>query len=213
MRDSKPDADIPPGWNYNPATWGQRMPIIVAAVIGFFIAGYLTLYQWDVIQTVWEPFFGDGSITILNSHVSEIFPYPFTDAFLGALGYLADAVAGAVGGKSRWRTMPWIVILFGIFIGPLGAVSIVLVILQPVLLDAWCTLCLATAFISVVMIGPALDEVLASLQHIKRSRGLGRSTWRVFWGLDERKTDRESVAADGRAQRDTDEEEPGLARS
>jgi len=32
------------------------------------------------------------------------------------------------------------------------------------------------------MIGPALDELLASLQHIKRERQRGRSAWQAFWG-------------------------------
>lgn len=80
--------------------------------------------------------------------------------------------------------MPWIVILFGFAVGPLGAVSILLVILQPVLFDSFCTLCLVTALISVVMIGPALDESLASLQHLRRRKGEGASLWRTFWGLD-----------------------------
>jgi hypothetical protein len=47
-------------------------------------------------------------------------------------------------------------------------------------------LCLVTAIISVVMIGPAMDEVLASLQHLRRCHNEGRSFWRTFWGLDER---------------------------
>ena len=81
--------------------------------------------------------------------------------------------------------MPWLVVLFGLFVGPLGGVSVVLVMLQPLLYDSWCTLCLATAAISVVMIGPAMDEVLASLQHLKRERDAGRSLWRAFWGFFE----------------------------
>jgi hypothetical protein len=74
------------------------------------------------------------------------------------------------------------VILFGLAVGPLGAISILLVISQPVLLDAWCTLCLASAVVSVVMIGPAMDEMLASLQYVKRERDRGRSLWDAFWG-------------------------------
>jgi type IV secretory pathway VirB3-like protein len=74
------------------------------------------------------------------------------------------------------------VVLFGVFVGPLGAVSVLLVILQPVLFGAWCTLCLLTALLSVLMIGPAMDEVLASLQHLKREKASGHSVWRAFWG-------------------------------
>lgn len=172
--------EIPPGWDYNPASWSERIPIIVLAVIGFLIAGYLSLYQFRIIKGVWEPFFGDGSVRILNSPISDVLPIP--DAALGALGYLADAVGGAVGGRRRWKTMPWIVVFFGIAVGPLGLVSVMLVVFQPVLFDAWCTLCLATAFISVVMIGPSMDEVLASLQHLRRARCSGKSLWRTFWG-------------------------------
>jgi hypothetical protein len=77
--------------------------------------------------------------------------------------------------------MPWIVILFGLAVGPLGAVSILLVILQPLMFDGWCTLCLASAAISLAMIGPAFDEVLASLQHVRRVQVGGGSAWSAFW--------------------------------
>lgn len=173
---------VPPGWTYNPSTWRERTPIILLALVAFVIASYLAAYQLDILGSIWEPFFGDGSETILNSSVSHVLPIP--DAALGAFGYLADAVAGIIGGRQRWRTMPWIVILFGIAVGPLGVVSITLVIFQPVLFDAWCTLCLATAVISLLMIGPAADEVLASLQHLKSRRDQGASLWRVFWGIE-----------------------------
>jgi hypothetical protein len=174
------DADTPPGWSDNPSSWPQRLPIVALALAGAGIAGYLTLYQLGLIARVWEPFFGDGSRVVLTSSVSRVLPVP--DAALGAFGYLLDAVTGLVGGRARWRTLPWMVILFGLAVGPLGAASILLVILQPVLLDAWCTLCLASAVVSVAMIGPALDEVLASLQHLARVRSAGQSVWRAFWG-------------------------------
>lgn len=50
--------------------------------------------------------------------------------------------------------------------------------------DSFCTLCLASAVVSVAMIGPAVDEVLASFQFLKRRRTQGRSLWRAFWGVD-----------------------------
>jgi uncharacterized membrane protein len=177
------DENVPPGWTYNPAAWSQRLPIILLAVIGFIIAGYLSLYQFRLIDDVWEPFFGNGSITILNSPVSHMLPIP--DAALGALSYLVDAIAAAIGGTRRWRTMPWIVVLFGVMVGPLGFVSVMLVIFQPVLFDAWCTLCMVTAVISVAMIGPSMDEVLASLQYLRRVKNAGLSVWKAFWGKKE----------------------------
>ena len=176
--------NFPPGWDYNPSSWSQRLPLVAVAMVGFCIALYLALYQWRVIPDVWEPFFGNGSKIILNSGVSRFLPIP--DAALGALGYLADAVSGIIGGRGRWRTMPWIVIVFGVAVGPLGLVSIILVIIQPTVYGAWCTLCLASAVISLVMIYPAMDEVIASWNFLKKQKQEGKSLWRSFWGLEEK---------------------------
>lgn len=177
----KAEERIPPGWDYNPATWGQRIPIVILAVVGFFIASYLAMYQLEIIPGVWEPFFGNGSVKILNSKVSNVLPVP--DAALGAFGYLVDAVTGIIGGTGRWRKMPWIVIVFGLAVGPLGFVSVMLVVFQPVLFSAWCSLCLASAVISIAMIGPAMDEMLASLQYMQRVKRSDASFWKVFWGV------------------------------
>jgi hypothetical protein len=178
------DPDAPPGWSYNPAAWGQRLPIVGLAAVGFVIAAYLALYQARVFETVWDPVFGPGSEVVLNSAVAKWTERNLGvgDAALGALGYAADVVAGLIGGTRRWRTMPWVVVLFGLFVGPLGAVSVLLVILQP-FVGGWCLLCLVTAVISVLMIGPAMDEVLASLQHLRAEHRAGRSWWRALWGL------------------------------
>jgi hypothetical protein len=180
------DPDVPPGWSANPSSWPQRTPIIVLAIFGGVAAGWLALYQQEVVDTVWEPFFGDGTRDIVReSGFSQAFErFPVGDAALGTFGYLADAVTGAIGGTKRWRTMPWIVITFGAFIGPFGAISVMLTIFQPVLYDSFCTLCLFSGFVSLAMIGPAVDEVLASLQHLRREHRDGKSLWRVFWGLE-----------------------------
>lgn len=175
------DPNVPPGWSYDPSSWSQRLPLIALAVVGAAVAAHLTLFQLGIIADPWEPFFGDGSGRILTSGVSRLLPIP--DAALGMAAYLVDAVSGAVGGRGRWRTMPWIAVVFGIAVGPLGAVSILLVIIQPVVYDAWCTLCLASAAISVIMIGPAMDELLASLQYLARVGRRGGSRWRAFWGM------------------------------
>ena len=170
----------PPGWTYNPSAWSQRIPLLIIAFVGMVTAGYLSLYQFKIIDDVWEPFFGNGSRKILNSPVSTLLPVP--DAALGAFSYLLDIVAGIIGGVYRWKTMPWIVIVFGLFVGPFGAISILLVVLQPVMFNAWCTFCLISATCSVIMIGPAMDEMLASLQFISKSRRAGYSVWKAFWG-------------------------------
>jgi uncharacterized membrane protein len=179
----------PPGWTYNPSRWSERIPVLLIAMLGCGIATYLALYQLEVFSQVWEPFFGSGSRTILHSSVSRLLPIP--DAALGAFGYALDAFCGVVGGRERWRTMPWIVLLFGIAVGPLGLVSILLVIAQPVAFHAWCTLCLTSAFLSVCMIGPAMDEILASLQYLKREHACGHSVWHAFWGKEKIRMEKE----------------------
>lgn len=178
----KDEENIPEGWKYNPSAWNQRIPIVILALLGVLIAGYLSLFQLKIISNVWEPFFGNGSKKILTSSISNVLPIP--DAALGAFGYLVDAVTGIIGGIKRYKTMPWIVIVFGLAVGPLGFISIMLVVFQPVLFDAWCTLCLTSAVVSVMMIGPAMDEFLASLQYLKRIKKEKKNVWRAFWGME-----------------------------
>ncbi len=33
--------NLPPGWDYNPSSWPQRLPLVIVASIGFMIALYL----------------------------------------------------------------------------------------------------------------------------------------------------------------------------
>lgn len=171
---------IPPAWDYNPSTWKQRIPLVAIGLIGLGVSLYLAAYQLQFIQKAWDPFFRGGTEKVLTSPLSKKFPVP--DALLGAFGYLMDVVSGVIGGEDRWKTKPWIVILFGIAVGPLGLSSIFLVIAQPVIVGAWCTLCLCSALISVIMISPALDELLASLQYLQRIKKSHLSLWKAFWG-------------------------------
>lgn len=171
--------NIPPGWNYNPSSWPQRIPVIFLSWVGFFVARYMGAYQMEIINTVWDPFFGDGTRDVLTSSVSESFPV--SDAALGAFSYILDVLFAYAGNIHRWRTMPWVVIIFGILIIPLGVVSITLVILQPLSVGSWCSLCLTSAVISMIMIPFTIDEVLATVQMMKREKKNGRSLWTVLW--------------------------------
>ena len=170
---------VPPGWSYNPSTWKERLWLVGVAVLGFGVSSYLALYQYGLLEDVWEPFFGRDSEKVLHSFLSTLLPVP--DAALGAAAYALDAVTGVIGRQDRWRSMPWMVILFGLAVGPLGLVSVLLVIAQPSVLHAWCTLCLFSALISLIMIGPAMDEVLASLQFLRRCSQTKTPVWDVFW--------------------------------
>lgn len=176
----QPGPNIPPGWSYNPSGWMERVPVIFFAWVGFFVARYMGAFQLEYIHTVWDPFFGDGTRKVLTSKVSESFP--ISDAMLGAFSYILDVLFGYAGGIHRWRTMPWVVIIFGILIVPLGVVSITLVVLQPVAVGHWCSLCLTSAFISLLMIPFTLDEVLASVQLLIYEKKVRQSSfWTTFW--------------------------------
>ena len=176
------DPNIPPGWGYNPSQWSERWPVLALAVCGCGIATYLGLYQVGAVAAVWEPFFGEGSRFILKeSAIARELPVP--DALLGALVYLVDASADVLGGRDRWRTLPWAVLLLGVVSSGLGIAGILLAILQPVVFGHYCTLCLASAACSILMVGAVLDEVLAALQHLKRERARGGSWLRALRGM------------------------------
>lgn len=151
----------------------------MGATIGSFLARYMAAFQLGHIDYLWDPLFGESTKRVLTSDVSKAFPV--SDAGLGALSYLLDAMAGVIRDVRRWRTTPWMVMLFGIFIIPPGVTSIVLVILQPVSIGNWCTLCLVASVVMLLMVSLALDEVIATVQFLLRTRCAGGNVWHVFW--------------------------------
>lgn len=171
--------DIPPGWNYCPSTWLQRMPIAAMAMIGFLISRYLTAYQLGHIDAAWDPFFGQGTQTIITSEMSRA--WPIADAGVGGIAYMMEILMALMGDKRRWRTMPWMVLMFGFLVVPLGGVSIFFIIIQPVVIGTWCTLCLIAAFAMLVMIPYSLDELVAMGQFMLDAKRKGKPFWRVFW--------------------------------
>ena len=179
MEMMKPGPEIPPGWTYNPSTWHQRAPMIGLGLVGWFISRYLAAHQLGYAQTVWEPFFGAGTHDVLTSEVSRM--WPISDAGLGALAYTIEFLMAWMGGKTRWRSMPWMVTFFFILVVPLGLTHIILVILQPVAVGSWCTLCLAAACVMLLMIPFTIDEVVAMGQFVAWSVRHGRPFWRTFW--------------------------------
>jgi nucleoside-diphosphate-sugar epimerase len=175
----KPGPEVPPGWTYNPSSWHQRAPMIALGLLGWFISRYLAAVQLGYLPAAWEPFFGEGTARVLHSEVSRM--WPISDAGLGAFAYTFETLMAFMGGKTRWRTMPWMVTFFGILVIPLGLTHIVLVILQPVVVGSWCTLCLTAATLMLLMIPLTVDEVVAMCQFVKKKMRAGESFWRTFW--------------------------------
>ena len=179
----------PPNWGFNPSGWFQRMPIIILAFVGFFISRYLCAYQLGHIDGVWEPFFSgradnpqNGTEEIITSALSRSWPVP--DAGLGAMTYALEILTGLMGSTRRWRTMPWLVMLFGVMIVPLGVISIFFIIIQPIMLGTWCTLCLIAAAAMLIQIPYSLDELIATSEFLYRRKKQGRPLLRIFFTGD-----------------------------
>lgn len=170
---------VPPGWTYNPSSWPQRWILIVTGFAGLLASRYLAMFQLGYVDSIWDPFFGDGTRRVLNSGMSH--GLPISDAALGTFAYTFEFLMGFMGSPSRWRTMPWMVTLFGILVIPLGLVHILLVVSQPVLVGFWCTFCLIAAAFMLPMIPLEVDEVIAMAQHLGQSRRRGTSLWTAFW--------------------------------
>ena len=177
--------EVPPGWSYNPSTWAQRIPIIVLALIGLYVSRYLAAYQLGHIAGVWDPFFaGDpadpqnGTEEVITSSVSEA--WPVSDAAVGGYTYALEILTGIVGSRYRWRTMPWLVVLFGLMIAPLGITSILFIIIQPIVIGTWSAVALIGAAAVLVQIPYSLDELLATLQFLRRRMRAGQSLLQVL---------------------------------
>ena len=180
-------------FDYNPSSWSQRVVIALLALVGFGIACYLGLYQWGLVDHLWDPFFQgtdgkNGSETVVTSDVSQRMErlIHLPDGVLGAIAYLGDALFGFAGSTRRWQYRPWLVVLFGFDVIPLGVVGVILTVTQGTVIGSWCTLCLASAAISAILVWMAYDEVWVSLIYLYRvwTRS-GRSyglLWRTFWG-------------------------------
>ena len=181
------DTDVPPGWTYSPSTYVQRMPIIILGAVGFFLSRILTAYQLGHIDGVWEPFFAspsalNGTEYIITSDVSKA--WPVADGGIGAMSYMFEILMGVMGGRARWRTMPWMVTLFGIVVVPLGVISIYFIIIQPIMIGTYCTICLMAAAAMLIMIPYSLDELVAMGQFLVLNTRRGRPFWRSFFRGD-----------------------------
>lgn len=165
-------------YRHNPSAWSQRILISILAFLAAGISAHMALYQWDLIDTAWDPVFGEQSNKVLKSDVAERL-YLFIgihDAAMGVLAYLGDAILGLAGSTRRWQYRPWLVILFGIDVIPLGIISSILVACQAFVVGYWCFLCLVTAVISLLLVYCAWDEVRVSVTYL----------WRVYLASDAR---------------------------
>lgn len=178
--------NVPPGWSYNPSDWAQRLPIILLALLGLYVSRYLAGYQLGHIPVLWDPFFAgspadprNGTEEIVTSWIST--SLPVSDAALGGWTYLLEILTGLVGSRRRWRTAPWLVLLFGLMIVPLGMTTILFIVIQPVVLGTWSTLALVGGAAVLIQIPYSLDELLATAQFLRRRVRAGQPALRVLF--------------------------------
>jgi hypothetical protein len=75
---------------------------------------------------------------------------------------------------------------------PLGAVSVTFIIIQPIILGTWCTLCLATAAAMLFQIPYSFDEICATLEFLARRKKAGRPLLLILFTGDTDVTDEEA---------------------
>lgn len=133
------------------------------------------------------PFFGNQTKRVFDSGLSHwmhrLFRIP--NAIIGAWACLADMVFALSRCIRRWQFSPWIVILFGINVIPLGIDSILFVLEQAFVVKFWCTHCLVTAISSFILIILAYEEILCCTIYLyqvwRRSKKFS-ILWKTFCG-------------------------------
>ncbi|HEY9677735.1 MAG TPA: vitamin K epoxide reductase family protein [Drouetiella sp.] len=171
--------DMPMQWTYNPSSWIRRWAGIALALVGFFISRYLAAHQLGYVSHAWDPFFGDGSDKVTGSAISRAFP--ISDAGFGSVAYVIEVMTGFMGDRARWRTAPWIVVLFAMVVLPLGVTSIILVITQPIFVGSWCGLCLCAAVALMTSVPLSVHEAIAVGQFLVAAKKQNKNMWRIFW--------------------------------
>ena len=143
------------------------MILVVLALLGIFVAGYLTLHRFGFIGTLQCSLAG-GCETVQASGYAffpprTMVPWGISVALLGLLGYIAIVVAGLMGLQPRFVDSPGIARLLVLMSGSGFAFSLRLTYVEAEILEAWCQWCV----ISAILIGVIF---LLSIRGLRASR-------------------------------------------
>ncbi len=167
----------------SPSAWSHRAPIVALAFAASGISVYLSLYECNVTQSVWDPIFGRrSSEAVLRSSVSRSLPVP--DAVLGAAAYAAEAalaLSSANGGRRRQRPLA----LLGVVINALAVTGVAQLLVQWLVVGRFCALCLSTAGISFLNAWLARHETAATLKLLRQRVEAGGEFQQLLHGQGE----------------------------
>lgn len=144
----------------HPGVPRHGLAVVQLALCGCLIAAYLAAFQLGVIGTVWEPFLGDGTVRVLDSAVSRMVPVP--DAVIGAVAYAVEAVLVASGIHGLWRHHPWLGVATAAVVAGLAIAAVGLIALQALVIGAFCSLCLASAALSLAIFTLSRADLVAA---------------------------------------------------
>lgn len=151
-----------------PSSWRHRLPVLVLVLGGLVIAVDLTLVQLGAVAA-WDPLFGDGTDRVLFSGLARSLPVP--DAALGAVAYALEAAMVIPGGADRWATRPRPAAALGVLAIAMALGGIGLVLLQALVVRAFCTLCLGSAAVSIAAAVLDWPEARAAIGQLRAPRG------------------------------------------
>lgn len=167
--------EVPADWSYNPSSWIQRLPVIGLSLFAWLITRFLAAYQLGFIANVGDPFFSGGTMSVLGTEGSHVL------APLAAMIFTFQMLVACKGGSRRWHTMPWIVLLYGVFVLFFGLIGSFMILIQPITHGFWCFWCLVTCAFMLVMMALAIDEVVATTQLLLQATKEGKALWPVIW--------------------------------
>ncbi|MGH3981433.1 MAG: glycoside hydrolase family 15 protein [Pseudonocardiaceae bacterium] len=75
-----------------------------------------------------------------------------------------------LGGRRRWRDRPWVVLAAGLVAAGLGLAALGLIGAQALLVGDFCTFCLTSAALSVLVAVLVIPEVLAAVRRLRERR-------------------------------------------
>ena len=103
---------------------------------------------------------------------------------VGVIHAMWDPFFGSIGGEQRWRRLPWAALIFGAVITALFLVGLTLTILQATVIGHWCTICLLSATVSLLVFALGISEPIASLRYLALVwlEDGREAAWQALWG-------------------------------